>query len=79
MNNSIFTFQKIENIIIHYIIGTLVSKCQNEFMVSLHSTRPRKRRDSDRDRGIRFVGVPRLFLRNSFCLDFTEGTSVGTY
>ena len=28
-----------------------------------------------RDLGIRFIGVP----RNSFCLDFTDGTSVGTY
>ena len=28
-----------------------------------------------RDRGIRFVGVP----RNSFCLDLTDGTSVVTY
>ena len=27
----------------------------------------------------RFIGIPRLILRNSFCLDFTDGTtSVGT-
>ena len=28
--------------------------------------------------GIRFVGGPRLFLRNLFCLDFMDITSVGT-
>ena len=28
------------------------------------------------DRGIRFVGDPRLFLTNLFCLDFTDSTSV---